>query len=215
MKSSRKLRDLAQVAILVFFEKSYVVPHSCKHSQPGLNQFSTYNREIFRSPLDYLMLKKPRLVRAKRFKSLLLSILVLLQSNPVVAVQIFFLGMSSLHFEKFQGISFNRELYQKHTPPPMFMNFFLERMEALSATKALVASTLPKPILNVLPTHVQIHFSEKQLPQIILCCKYDFQIVQKQKFQKFFRKSIIVAKVSGYLPTLVVDTYRYSIKTLF
>ena len=132
----------------------------------------------------------------------------------MVAVQIFFLEISSLHFEKFQGISFNRELHQKHTPPLMLMNFFLDRMGALSATKALVASRLPKPILNVLPTHVQIHFSGKQLPQIILCSKYDFQIVQIQKFQNFFRKSIIVVKVSRYFPTLVVATHRYSIKKL-
>ena len=61
--------------------------------------------------------------------------------------------MSSMHFEKFQGISFNLELFQKHTPPPMFMALFLDRMGALSATKAHVAPRLPKPILNVLPMY--------------------------------------------------------------
>ena len=79
------------------------------------------------------MLKKPRLVRAKRFEFLLLS------TNPVVALQIFFYRMSSLHFEKLQRISFNLELYQKHAPPPMLMILFLERMGALSATKVHVA----------------------------------------------------------------------------
>ena len=33
----------------------------------------------------------------------------------------------------------------------MFMTLFLDRMRALSATKAFVAPRLPKPILNVLP----------------------------------------------------------------
>ena len=61
--------------------------------------------------------------------------------------------MSSLHFEKFQGISFNLRLYQKHTPPPMFITLLLEEMGALSVTKAHVAPRLPKPILNILTMH--------------------------------------------------------------
>ena len=56
--------------------------------------------------------------------------------------------MSSLHFEKFQGnpsiqISFNLELYQKHTPPSMFMTLFLQRMGALSASKPHVPPDSP------------------------------------------------------------------------
>ena len=99
--------------------------------------------------------------------------------------------MSSLHFEKFQGIFFNLRLYQKHTPPPMFMTLLLEGMGALSVTKAHVAPRLPKSILN------------------LLCSKYDFQIVQIQtKCQRNFRKSIIMVKVYRYLTILVVATHR-------
>ena len=122
--------------------------------------------------------------------------------------------MSSLHFENFQVISFNLELYQKHTPPPIFISLFLERMGALSATKFHVAPRLPNSILKVLPMHRYI-FSGNQLFQTILCSKYDFQVVQMQKFQRNFRKSIIMDKVFRYLTILVVATHRYSIKKLF
>ena len=75
--------------------------------------------------------------------------------------------MSSLHFEKFQEISFNLELYQKYAPSPMFMTLFLDRMGALSATKAFVAPRLPKPILSVLPMN-----------------RYNFQESNSQVFYK-------------------------------
>ena len=110
-------------------------------------------------------------------------------------------------------ISFNLELYQIHAPPPMFMTLFLERMGALSATKHHVPPRHPPRILNVLPMYRYI-LSGKQLFQTVLCSKYDFQIVQIQKFQKNFRKSIIMVNIFRYLTILVVATHRYSIKTV-
>ena len=58
-------------------------------------------------------------------------------------------------------------------------------------------------------------FSETTFQNNILCSKYDFQIVQIQKFQKKFRKSIIMVKVFSHLTILVVATHKYSIKKLF
>ena len=104
------------------------------------------------APLDHLIIKKPRMVRAKRFESITYCIGVTLVKPNGSRSNIFY-WMSSLHFEKFQGISINMELYQKHTPPPISMTLFLERMGALSATKVHVAPRLPKPILNVLHMH--------------------------------------------------------------
>ena len=58
-------------------------------------------------------------------------------------------------------------------------------------------------------------FRETTFQNNILCSKYDFQIVQIQKFQKKFRKSIIMVKVFSHLTILVVATHKYSIKKLF
>ena len=96
-----------------------------------------------------------------------------------------------------------------HAPPPMFITLFLERMGKLSATKSHVLLYLERF------THVLIHYSEKQLSQTILCSKYDFQIVQIQKFQKNYRKSIVRVKVFRYLTILVVATHGCTIKKLF
>ena len=51
--------------ILVFFERVYVIPHSCKVSWSGLNMFRIYDGGTFSHPAGYLMSKKPRLVRVK------------------------------------------------------------------------------------------------------------------------------------------------------
>ena len=58
MKSLKKSRD----DILVFLERSYVVPHSCKVSYSGLNWIRSYDGGRDFCPPGYLMLKKPRLV---------------------------------------------------------------------------------------------------------------------------------------------------------
>ena len=56
---------LTLIAILVFFERSYVVLYSCKVSKLGLNWLTIYGGGLFLHPLSssYLILKKPRLVR--------------------------------------------------------------------------------------------------------------------------------------------------------
>ena len=61
-------------------------------------------------------------------------------------------------------ISFNLDLHQKHTPPPMFLTLFLERMAALSATTTHVPPRLPKPVVNVLPLYRYI-FQENNFPK--------------------------------------------------
>ena len=94
----------------------------------------------------------------------------------------------------------------------MFMTLFLERMGELSSTKTCCSQTLQAYFERF--TNVEIHFSGKQLSQPILCCKYDFQIVQIQKFLNNFRKSIIMVKVFRYLAILVVATHSYSKKTV-
>ena len=98
------------------------------------------------------MLKKPRLERAKRFESITFHIDVTLVKSSGSLSNIFY-RISSLHFGKFQEIFFNLGLYQKHTPPPIFMTLFLERLGALSATKTDVDPRLLKTILNVLSTY--------------------------------------------------------------
>ena len=91
------------------------------------------------------------------------------------------------------------------------MTLSLERMGALSVTKPHIPPRLPESILNVLPMYRYI-FSGKQLSQTILCSKYDFEIVQVQNLEKFFRKSTAMVKVFRYLTILVVATHKYSIK---
>ena len=61
MMTSAKIH-VTFVIILIFFERSYVAPQSCKVSLPGLNWFMIYDvRALSASPRGYLMLKKSRL----------------------------------------------------------------------------------------------------------------------------------------------------------
>ena len=91
--------------------------------------------------------------------------------------------MSSIHFEKFQGISFNVEFYQKHTPEPMFMTLFWERMGALSATKDHVAPRPPKPTLNVLPMYRYI-FQGSIFPKQHYALNTIFKLFRFKNFKK-------------------------------
>ena len=54
------------ITVLVFFERSYVVPHSYKVSLLGLNWFRIYDIGRPLTPPNYLMSKNPRLVRVKQ-----------------------------------------------------------------------------------------------------------------------------------------------------
>ena len=93
-----------------------------------------------------------------------------------------FYRMSSLHFEKFLGISFNLELYQKHNSPPMLMTLFLETLGALTATKAHVAPRLL--ILNVLPMYIHI-FQGSNFPKQYYALNMIFKSFRYKNFKTF------------------------------
>ena len=65
----------------------------------------------------------------------------------------------------------------------MFMTLFLERMGALSATKAHVASRLPKPILNVLPMYTNI-FQGSNFPKQYYALDAIFKLFRYKNFLK-------------------------------
>ena len=59
-----KKSHVTLITVLVFFERSYVAPHSCNVSQQALNWFRIYGGGPFSSP-GYLI-SKTRLVRVKK-----------------------------------------------------------------------------------------------------------------------------------------------------
>ena len=65
----------------------------------------------------------------------------------------------------------------------MFMTLFLERMGALSATKAHVAPRLPEPILNVLPMYRNI-FQGSNFPKQYYALDAIFKLFRYKNFKK-------------------------------
>ena len=124
--------------------------------------------------------------------------------------------MSSIHLEKFQGISFN---LPKHTQQPMFMTLSLERMGVLSVTKDHIAPRPPSPTptLNVLPMYRYI-FQGKIFPKQYYAINAIFKLfryISGSHSQVFYKKAVLKYFTKFTEKNLSRSLFLIKIKALF
>ena len=104
----------------------------------------------------------------------------------MVAVQIFFIECLPYI------LKISKEAHRRgapHTPPPMFMNLFLERIATLRATKPYVPPRLSKPILNVLPMYRYI-FQGNNFPKQYYALNTICKLFRYKNFKKIIENQL-------------------------
>ena len=124
--------------------------------------------------------------------------------------------MSSIHFEKFQRISFNPP---KHTSQPMFTTLSLERMRVLSVTKDHIAPRppSPRPTLNILPMYRYI-FQGRIFPKQYYAINAIFKLfryISGSHSQVFYKKAVLKYFTKFTEKHLSRSLFLIKIKALF